>query len=98
RCVASFGNPLSFKEGRSQEFDLVIRGQVHEEPILVRGEVKSNILESEGERFLNLVAQVEATEEIRPLFFGYPVERAAKALIRERGAVIVTTEGKYFPE
>ncbi|WNC65391.1 hypothetical protein [Thermosynechococcus sp. HY593] len=82
----------------SYEFDLVIRGQVHGEPILVLGEVKSNITESEVERFLNLVAQVEATEEIRPLFFGYRVERAAKALIRDRGAVMVTTRGKYFPE
>ncbi len=80
------------------EFDLVIRGQLHGEPLLVLGEVKSNITESEVERFLNLVGQVEASEEIRPLFFGYRVERAAKALIRERGAVMVTTRGKYFPE
>ncbi|WNC32491.1 MULTISPECIES: hypothetical protein [unclassified Thermosynechococcus] len=79
------------------EFDLVIRGQVAGRPILVLGEVKSNITESEVERFLNLVAQVEAPEEIRPLFFGYRVERAAKALIRDRGAVMVTTRGKYFP-
>ncbi|WNC29942.1 hypothetical protein [Thermosynechococcus sp. PKX82] len=79
------------------EFDLVIRGQVAGRPILVLGEVKSNITESEVERFLNLVAQVEAPEEIRPLFFGYRVERAAKALIRDRDAVMVTTRGKYFP-
>ncbi|WJI24069.1 hypothetical protein MZ909_12860 [Thermosynechococcus sp. B0] len=79
------------------EFDLVIRGQVAGRPVLVLGEVKSNITESEVERFLNLVAQVEAPEEIRPLFFGYRVERAAKALIRDRDAVMVTTRGKYFP-
>ncbi|WKT81198.1 hypothetical protein QYC27_13075 [Thermosynechococcus sp. PP45] len=79
------------------EFDLVIRGQVAGRPILVLGEVKSNITESEVERFLNLVAHVEAPEEVRPLFFGYRVERAAKALIRDRGAVMVTTRGKYFP-
>ncbi|WJI26581.1 hypothetical protein M0644_12885 [Thermosynechococcus sp. B1] len=79
------------------EFDLVIRGQVAGRPVLVLGEVKSNITESEVERFLNLVAQVEAPEEIRPLFFGYRVERAAKALIRNRDAVMVTTRGKYFP-
>ncbi len=80
------------------EFDLVIRGQVEGRPVVVLGEVKSNITESEVERFLNLVAQVEASEEIRPLFFGYRVERAAKELIRQRGAVMVTTRGKYFPE
>ncbi|MDR5640289.1 MULTISPECIES: hypothetical protein [unclassified Thermosynechococcus] len=79
------------------EFDLVIRGQVAGRPILVLGEVKSNITESEVERFLNLVAQVAAPEEVRPLFFGYRVERAAKALIRDRNAVMVTTRGKYFP-
>ncbi|MDR7899204.1 MULTISPECIES: hypothetical protein [unclassified Thermosynechococcus] len=79
------------------EFDLVIRGQVAGRPILVLGEVKSNITESEVERFLNLVAQVEASEQVRPLFFGYRVERAAKALIRDRDAVMVTTRGKYFP-
>ncbi|MDR7899205.1 MULTISPECIES: hypothetical protein [unclassified Thermosynechococcus] len=79
------------------EFDLVIRGQVEGQPVLVLGEVKSNITESEVERFLNLVAQVAAPEEIRPLFFGYRVERAAKALIRDRDAVMVTTRGKYFP-
>ncbi|WNC52715.1 MULTISPECIES: hypothetical protein [unclassified Thermosynechococcus] len=79
------------------EFDLVIRGQVAGRPILVLGEVKSNITESEVERFLNLVAQVAAPEEVRPLFFGYRVERAAKALIRDRDAVMVTTRGKYFP-
>ncbi|WNC60343.1 hypothetical protein RHJ80_12875 [Thermosynechococcus sp. QS41] len=79
------------------EFDLVIRGQLAGRPILVLGEVKSNITESEVERFLNLVAQVEAPEEVRPLFFGYRVERAAKALIRDRDAVMVTTRGKYFP-
>ncbi|QEQ02172.1 hypothetical protein FFX45_12810 [Thermosynechococcus sp. CL-1] len=79
------------------EFDLVIRGQVAGRPVLVLGEVKSNFTESEVERFLNLVAQVEAPEEIRPLFFGYRVERAAKALIRDRDAVMVTTRGKYFP-
>ncbi|MDR7994432.1 hypothetical protein [Thermosynechococcus sp. TG252] len=79
------------------EFDLVIRGQVEGRPVLVLGEVKSNITESEVERFLNLVAQVEASEQVRPLFFGYRVERAAKALIRDRDAVMVTTRGKYFP-
>ncbi|WNC60340.1 hypothetical protein RHJ80_12860 [Thermosynechococcus sp. QS41] len=79
------------------EFDLVIRGQVAGRPILVLGEVKSNITESEVERFLNLVAQVEAPEQVRPLFFGYRVERAAKALIRDRNAVMVTTRGRYFP-
>ncbi|WKT81196.1 hypothetical protein QYC27_13065 [Thermosynechococcus sp. PP45] len=79
------------------EFDLVIRGQVAGRPILVLGEVKSNITESEVERFLNLVAQVAAPEEVHPLFFGYRVERAAKALIRDRDAVMVTTRGKYFP-
>ncbi|MDR7994435.1 hypothetical protein [Thermosynechococcus sp. TG252] len=79
------------------EFDLVIRGQVEGRPVLVLGEVKSNITESEVERFLNLVAQVAAPEEVRPLFFGYRVERAAKALIRDRDAVMVTTRGKYFP-
>ncbi|WKT81197.1 hypothetical protein QYC27_13070 [Thermosynechococcus sp. PP45] len=79
------------------EFDLVIRGQVAGRPILVLGEVKSNITESEVERFLNLVAQVAAPEEVHPLFFGYRVERAAKALIRDRNAVMVTTRGKYFP-
>ncbi|MDR7899202.1 MULTISPECIES: hypothetical protein [unclassified Thermosynechococcus] len=79
------------------EFDLVIRGQVAGRPVLVLGEVKSNITESEVERFLNLVAQVEASEQVRPLFFGYRVERAAKALIRDRDAVMVTTRGKYFP-
>ncbi|HIK24944.1 MAG: hypothetical protein P3X23_010655 [Thermosynechococcus sp. Uc] len=47
---------------------------------------------------MSLVAQVEATEDIRPLFFGFCVEGAAKELIRERGAVMVTTRGKYFPE
>ena len=79
------------------EFDLVIRGQVEGRPVLVLGEVKSNITESEVERFLNPVAQVEAPEEIRPLFFGCRLERAAKDLIRDRGAVMVTTRGKYFP-
>ncbi|MDM7327613.1 MAG: hypothetical protein P3X23_010950 [Thermosynechococcus sp. Uc] len=80
------------------EFDLVIRGQVEGRPVLVLGEVKSNITASEVERFLNLVTQVEASEEIRPLFFGYRLERAAKDLIRERGAAMVSTRGKYFPE
>ncbi|HIK35607.1 hypothetical protein [Thermosynechococcus sp. M55_K2018_012] len=49
------------------------------------------------EGFLNLVAQVEAGEEIHPLFFGYRLERAAIELIRDRGAVMVTTRSKYFP-
>ncbi|WP_460193936.1 hypothetical protein [Thermosynechococcus sp. FA-CM-4201] len=40
---------------------------------------------------------MEAPEEIRPLFFGYCLERAAKELIRDRDAVMVTTRGKYFP-
>ncbi|HIK24943.1 MAG TPA: hypothetical protein IGP91_03785 [Thermosynechococcus sp. M46_R2017_013] len=35
----------------SYEFDLVIRGQVHGELVLVLGEVKSNITESKVERF-----------------------------------------------
>lgn len=35
----------------SYEFDLVIRGQVHGELVLVLGEVKRNITESKVERF-----------------------------------------------
>ncbi|BAC09131.1 hypothetical protein [Thermosynechococcus vestitus] len=89
---------LPLRNNREYEFDLVIRAQVEGRPVLVLGEVKSNITEAEVERFLNLMAQVEATEEIRPLFFGYRLERAAKDLIRERGAVMITTRGKYFPE
>lgn len=51
------------------EFDLVIRDPMAEQPGLVLRDVKSNITESEVERFLTLVSQVEASEEIRPLFF-----------------------------
>ncbi|MEN9266877.1 MAG: hypothetical protein Q6K99_11660, partial [Thermostichales cyanobacterium BF4_bins_65] len=71
----------------------VIRGQIQGRQVLVLGEVKSNITASEVERFLALVAQVE----VRPLFFGYRLDREARMLIQEAGAVMISTRGKYFP-
>ncbi|MEN9245369.1 MAG: hypothetical protein Q6J78_01525 [Thermostichales cyanobacterium SRBZ-1_bins_19] len=80
------------------EFDLVIRGQIQGRQVLVLGEVKSNITASEVERFLALVAQVEAGAgvEVRPLFFGYRLDREARMLIQEAGAVMISTRGKYL--
>lgn len=86
--------------GRAYPFDLVVRGTIKSRPVLVLGEVKSNVTVSEVEKFLRLVELVRASkpgEDIRAVFFGYRAERAARDLIQAKGASMVFTRGVVFP-
>lgn len=82
--------------GQRHPFDLVVRGQVASRPVVVLGEVKSNLTVGEAERFLKLVEKVRPAlgdAEVRVVFFGFRAERAAREFIQRQGAAMVFSRG-----
>lgn len=82
--------------GQLHPFDLVVRGQVAGRPVVVLGEVKSNLTVGEAERFLKLVEKVRPAfgdTDVRVVFFGFRAERAAREFIRQQGAAMVFSRG-----
>ncbi len=84
------------------EVDLFIKGKIRNKPIVVLGEVKSNITESEVKKFLHLAQQLcrkvpELTQNTcRLLFFGYRANSEARQLIQENGAYMVFSHGRLL--
>ena len=90
--------------GQTIEIDLAIRGNINGQPVLVLGEVKSNLTASEVERFIRETDRIKASvsesespqPEIRVIFFGYRAKREARELVKAKGAYIVFTHGKIL--
>ncbi len=84
--------------GNPVEFDLVIRGHLAGRPLLILGEVKSNVTLAEVQRFIQMARKVAGTtdQEVRIIFFGYRANREARDLIKQEGAYMVFTHGKLL--
>ncbi len=85
------------------ELDLVIRGKREGNPIIVLGEVKSNLTAFEVEKFLNTTKEIMSShseefsgKEVRVIFFGYRANREARELVKEKGAYMIFTHGKIL--
>jgi rubrerythrin len=78
------------------EFDLVIRGTLNGKPLTVLGEAKSNLSIIEAKRFLQIARKAGdcVDHDVRIIFFGYRVEKAAREWLKEQGAYMVFSHGK----
>ena len=90
----------SFREdyvigGRTIELDLIIKGSIQDKPIVVLGEVKSNLTLEEAKKFFFLVELLKDSfeGELRILFFGYRVKRDALEFIKDMGGFAISTRG-----
>ena len=100
-ATASAGpEELSTADGEAREFDVVVRGTIDGRPVVVVCETKATVSTTEVSKFLRIVEKVRAAhpgEDVRPLFFGYKANAAARALIVEAGAAMVFTRGVMIP-
>lgn len=100
-ATASAGpEELSTADGEAREFDVVVRGTIDGRPVVVVCETKATVSTTEVSKFLRIVEKVRAAhpgEDVRPLFFGYKANAAARALIVEAGAAMVFTRGVLIP-
>ena len=90
----------SFREdyvvgGKTIELDLIIKGSIQDKPVVVLGEVKSNLTLEEAKKFFFLVELLKDTfeGELRVLFFGYRVKRDALEFIKDMGGFAISTRG-----
>ena len=98
--MESCGSESIDADGRSFEFDAVLRGTIDGRPVVVLCEVKTNISESEVRGFLRVVDRVRPAiareaggAEVRPLFFGYRAAVVTQKLITGSGAWLVFPRG-----
>ncbi|MCB1175703.1 MAG: hypothetical protein KDK39_19165, partial [Leptospiraceae bacterium] len=90
--------------GQTIEIDLAIRGSINGQPVLVLGEVKSNLTAGEVERFIEQTERIKASvsesespsPEVQVIFFGYRAKREARELVKAKGAYMVFTHGKIL--
>jgi len=81
---------------REREFDVVVRGTIDGRPLVVLCEVKATVSLREVSKFLAAVERLRGDrpgEDIRPLFFGYKANRAAREAIVAAGAFMIFTRG-----
>lgn len=89
-------------DGKSIEVDLYIEGTIAGRPVIVLGEVKSNLTLSEVERFLEVAHKIRDTHpefgksELRIIFFGYRAKKEAREAILQAGAYMIFTHGKML--
>ena len=88
---------------KTVELDLVIRGNREGNPIIVLGEVKSNLTAFEVDKFLSITKEIVtfhseefSGKEVRIIFFGYRANREARELVKEKGAYMIFTHGKIL--
>ncbi len=81
--------------GKTIEIDLIIKGSIQDKPVVVLGEVKSNLTLEEAKKFFFLVELLKDTfeGELRVLFFGYRIKRDALEFIKDMGGFAVSTRG-----
>lgn len=91
---------LALADGTVREFDVVVRGTIDGRPVVVVCETKATVSTTEVSKFLRIVEKILAAhpgEDVRPLFFGYKANAAARALIVEAGAAMVFNRGVMIP-
>lgn len=98
--MESCGSESIEAEGKSYEFDAVLRGTINGRPVVVLCEVKTNISESEVRGFLRIaervrkaLAQETGEADVRPLFFGYRAAVVTQRMITSSDAWLVFPRG-----
>ena len=98
--MESCGSESIEAEGKSYEFDAVLRGTISGRPVVVLCEVKTNISESEVRGFLRIaervrkaLAQETCEADVRPLFFGYRAAVVTQKMITSSDAWLVFPRG-----
>ena len=82
--VSAGPEELTTADGVSREFDVVVHGTIDGRPVTVLCETKATVSPTEVMKFLRIVEKVSEAypgEDIRPLFFGYKANSAARGLI-----------------
>jgi len=98
--IESSGSESIEAEGKSYEFDAVLRGTINGRPVVVLCEVKTNISESEVRGFLRIAERVRKAlrqetgeADVRPLFFGYRAAVVTQKMITSSDAWLVFPRG-----
>ncbi len=97
--IESSERDFFFVEGREIETDFVIRGKIDTREIVVLGECKSNLTETDARKFFKQVEKIKPTLpnlDVRIVFFGYRFSSTARDFIKESGASMVFTRGTIF--
>jgi len=98
--VSAGPEELTTTDGVSREFDVVVRGTSDGRPVTVLCETKATVSTTEVSKFLRIVEKVREAypgEDIRPLFFGYKANSAARGLITQSHAAMIFTRGVMIP-
>jgi hypothetical protein len=98
--VSAGPEELTTADGVGREFDVVVRGTIDGRPVTVLCETKATVSTTEVSKFLRIVEKVREAypgEEIRPLFFGYKANSAARGLITQSHAAMIFTRGVMIP-
>ena len=91
---------LTTADGVGREFDVVVRGTIDGRPVTVLCETKATVSTTEVSKFLRIVEKVREAypgEDVRPLFFGYKANSAARGLITQSHASMIFTRGVMIP-
>ena len=98
--VSAGPEELTTADGVGREFDVVVRGTIDGRPVTVLCETKATVSTTEVSKFLRIVEKVRGAypgEDIRPLFFGYKANSAARGLITQSNAAMIFTRGVMIP-
>jgi uncharacterized protein YhaN len=98
--VSAGPEELTTADGVGREFDVVVRGTIEGRPVTVLCETKATVSTTEVSKFLRIVEKVRDAypgEDIRPLFFGYKANSAARGLITQSHAAMIFTRGVMIP-
>lgn len=98
--VSAGPEEITAVDGIVREFDVVVRGTIDGRPVVVVCETKATVSTTEVSKFLRVIEKVREAhpgEDVRPLFFGYKANAAARALIVQSGAAMVFTRGVLIP-
>jgi uncharacterized protein YhaN len=98
--VSAGPEELTTADGVGREFDVVVRGTIEGRPVTVLCETKATVSTAEVSKFLRIVEKVRDAypgEDIRPLFFGYKANSAARGLITQSHAAMIFTRGVMIP-
>ncbi len=98
--VSAGPEELTTADGVGREFDVVVRGTIDGRPVTVLCETKATVSTTEVSKFLRIVEKVRLAypgEDIRPLFFGYKANSAARGLITQSQAAMIFTRGVMIP-
>ena len=98
--VSAGPEELTTADGVGREFDVAVRGTIDGRPVTVLCETKATVSTTEVSKFLRIVEKVREAypgEDIRPLFFGYKANSAARGLITQSNAAMIFTRGVMIP-